>query len=73
VPDLFDQLLGRSRTKRHAKLSHGRIHRPAELGDVFDGLLADGFRLAPGIAGLAQGGCVLLPGCSRLLQLGLDL
>jgi hypothetical protein len=30
-------------TKRHAKPGHGRTHRPPELGDVPDGLLADGF------------------------------
>jgi hypothetical protein len=30
-------------------------------------------RLALSVAGLAQGSRVLLPGCSRLLQLGLDL
>jgi hypothetical protein len=73
APDLFDQRLGRSWTKRHTKRGHGRIHHPPELGNVPDGLLVDGFRLAPGIAGLAQGGCILLPGCSRLLQLGLNL
>jgi hypothetical protein len=67
APDLFDQHLGCSWTKRHAEPSHGRIHRPHEIGDVPNGFLIDGLRLAPGVAGLAQGGSVLLPGCSRLL------
>jgi hypothetical protein len=35
-------------------------------------LMASDLRLAQGVASLAQGGRVLLSGCSNLLQLGLD-
>jgi hypothetical protein len=73
VPDLFDHRLRRHRPERHAEPSHSRAHRPSELGDIPDGLLADGLRLALGIPGLAQGGCVLLPGHPQLLQLSLGL
>jgi hypothetical protein len=71
--NLLDQHLGRPRTKRYTERGNGRTHRPAKLGDVLDGLLGNGFRLAPGLAGLVQGGRVLLSRCPGLLQLGLDL
>jgi hypothetical protein len=67
--NLLDQRLGHPRTER----GHGRTHHPAELGDVPDGLLGNGIRLAPSFAGLVQGGRVLLSRRSGLLQLGLDL
>jgi hypothetical protein len=59
--------------QQHVEPGHGRAHRPPELGDGPDGLLVDGLRLTPGVAGLAQGSCVLLPRYLRLLQLGLDI
>jgi hypothetical protein len=73
VANLLDQRLERLRTKRYTKRGHGRTHHPAKLGNVPDGLLGNGFRLAPGLAGLVQGGRILLSRCPRLLQLGLDL
>jgi hypothetical protein len=30
-------------TKRHTKHGHSRTHRPSELSNVPDGLIADGF------------------------------
>jgi hypothetical protein len=71
--NLLDQRLGRPRTERNTERGHGRTHRPAELGNVPDGLLGNGIRLAPGFAGLVQGDRDLLSRCSGLLQLGLDL
>jgi hypothetical protein len=71
--DLLDQRLRRPRTKRYTECGHGRTHHPAKLGDVLDGLFGNGIRLAPGLAGLVQGGRVLLSRCPGLLQLGLDL
>jgi hypothetical protein len=71
--NLLDLHLGHSRTKRYTECGHGRTHHPVKLGDVPYGLLSNGFRLASGLAGLVQGGCVLLSRCPGLLQLGLDL
>jgi hypothetical protein len=70
--NLFDQRLGRLWPKRHAEHDHRRAQRPPEFGDVPNRLLGNGFLLALGLAGLAQGGSVLFPGCTNLLQLGLD-
>jgi hypothetical protein len=71
--NLLDQHLGRPWTKRYTEHVHGRGHRSTKFGDVPDGLLGNGFRLASGLPGLIQGGRVLLSRCPRLLQLGLDL
>jgi hypothetical protein len=73
MSNLLDQHLRRPRTERHTECGHGQTDRPAELGNVLDGLLGNGIRLAPSLAGLVQGGRVLLTRCSGLLQLGLDL
>jgi hypothetical protein len=73
APNFFNQRLRRHWPERHTEPGHSCADRPSKPGQVLDGLLAGGLRLALGVPGLVQGGPRPAPEPSATVVLGFDL